>query len=107
MNDKKGNKYNAEKRHLTQRLSEDVHVILSACIHQFEDEKELVEECFDVDAIVAGRLYAQAKPKARHTDGKDAAHRSAFKVDKTPIRRGLFIPHQNLFDNVVRAHALA
>jgi len=99
MIDQKSNKYQAEKRDLKKRLADDIHVILSACLHQFEDAKELDEECFDVDAIVAGRLRSVPRASTRRPAPASAPY-------KASISRGIFIPHQNLFENVVRAHSV-
>ncbi|MEK7079798.1 MAG: hypothetical protein AAB883_02790 [Patescibacteria group bacterium] len=36
-------------------LSRDVHVILSGCIHQFKEDGEEDDTCFNVDAVIEGR----------------------------------------------------
>ena len=43
-------------------LSRDVNAILSVCIHQFKEGDEMETECFNVDAVIAGRSL---RPKVR------------------------------------------
>lgn len=82
---------------VSERLSKDVHAILSVCIQHFEDaigtEKE---ECFDVDAIVTNRSSAVASPYRRKVNPA-AYSRSAESYATQPSslsrsQKGYFIP---------------
>ncbi len=96
-----------ERRHLKQRLSEDVHVILSGCIHQFDEETELDEVHFNVDGILAGRTPATRQLNERRTGRRYAMRTEEYKPYATAISRGTFMPHKNLFNSIVQAHAIA
>lgn len=58
-------------------LTRDVHTILSVCIHQFKEDHEFDEKCFDVDAVISGRSLA---PKIRFEQRVQPASWSARKV---------------------------
>jgi len=49
-----------------ERLCKDVNAILSICIQHFDDAHRLEQEdCFDVDAVIAGRSVASDNHYAR------------------------------------------
>ncbi|MEK7511280.1 MAG: hypothetical protein AAB582_03520 [Patescibacteria group bacterium] len=60
-NDTKSRK--REPQEVRECLSRDVHSILSVCLHQFKDQQEIEETCFNVDAVISGRSLA---PKIRY-----------------------------------------
>ncbi|MBA3789312.1 hypothetical protein H0X32_02875 [Patescibacteria group bacterium] len=82
--------------HISARLTRDVTSILSTCIHHFqEEEREIQESSFDVDAVVSGRsvptrstFYKSVTPPASRR--VVPIHPSAYSL-RVP-ERGNFIP---------------
>ena len=81
--------------HVRECLSRDVHAILSVCIHQFKEEAEIDEKCFDVDAVITGRSL---KPTVRYEKRVQPASWSARPIYEgtarpyTTVGKGSFIP---------------
>ena len=85
-----------EPEHVKVRLSRDVNSILSACLHHFEDEeREIKDHSFDVDAVVSGRSVATRniyqRPMALVTSRPTIPiHPSAYTLSRPEL--GNFIP---------------
>jgi hypothetical protein len=55
--------------HVKVRLSRDVSTILKTCLHQFEDEeREIQEKSFNVDAVISGRSVQTKMIHERRTE---------------------------------------
>ncbi len=81
-----------------ERLCKDVNAILSICIQHFDDAHRLEQEdCFDVDAVIAGRSVINESIYARRVTPAVYA-RSAERNATTPStltvpQKGYFIPN--------------
>jgi hypothetical protein len=88
---------------IKERLSKDVHFILASCLHQFEEVNEIGDEKhFNVDAVLRGAVHGARQHRERRTGRVDHAVRREY---AGTLPRGAFIPHENLFNAVVRAHS--
>jgi len=86
-----------EPQVVTNQLTKDVHAILSVCHQHFDDALRLTkEECFDVDAIIAGRahgsdnVYSRRVTPAAYTRPESPA--SDVPSVLTVAQKGYFIP---------------
>ncbi len=80
---------------LRELLSRDVHVILSACIHQFNTQGDYEEDCFNVDAVISGKgEKARVRYETKVTPAAWSTGRSLEGTDRplTTAARGNFIP---------------
>jgi len=95
MNNHPAPKSKLAPEHVRECLSRDVHAILSVCIHQFKEEQEIDEKCFDVDAVVTGRsLQPKVRYESRVAPASWATGRVAVSSDRpySTSGKGSFIP---------------
>lgn len=88
---------NAAPQLVRERLSKDVNAILSVCIQHFDDAHRLAkEECFDVDAVIAGRSVADDGAYVRRVSPAAyavPAERTATAPSALSVpQKGYFIP---------------
>lgn len=81
-----------------ERLSKDVNAILSVCIQHFDDSNRMThEDCFDVDAVIAGRSVANDSIYTRRV--RPAAYARSTESNATQPstltvpQKGYFIPN--------------
>lgn len=81
-----------------ERLSRDVHAILSVCIQHFDDDRQSSQEtCFDVDAVIEGRgtlLESSYKRRVQPAAYARPTENSARPEVLSVPGKGYFIPQQ-------------
>lgn len=80
-----------------EHLTRDVHAILSVCIKHFDDVTgSAKEDCFDVDAVIAGRsmnvgsIHERIVTPAAYT--RPVMKETAYAAKLTIPQKGYFIP---------------
>lgn len=81
-----------------ERLSKDVGAILSVCIQHFDDSLRLTNtECFDVDAVIAGRAHGNDNAYQRRVTpahfARSAERNATGHSSLTIPQKGYFIPN--------------
>ena len=79
-------------------LSKDVHAILSVCIQHFDGAlRTTKEECFDVDAVIAGRTHSSDNTYARRVTpavySRSMERNAVAPSELSRPQKGYFIPN--------------
>ena len=81
-----------------ENLSKDVHAILSVCIQHFDGAlRTTKEECFDVDAVIAGRAHGSDNTYARRVTpavySRSIERNAISSSELSRPQKGYFIPN--------------